>query len=287
MEPFSAAAEAIRTGRQAAFATVVSVGGSAPRHSGARMLVYRSGEIIGTVGGGALEQRVIHTALRAIDTGQPVRMVAHTTRDLGMCCGGKVEVYVEPLGVRSEVVIFGAGHVAHATAPLLRQLDYRVRIVDARDELCSEERFPGCALHCTEPERWLEQQPPDPRAHYLIVTHDHSLDQRLVEALLPRPHAWLGLIGSRAKVAKFLIRYRAAGLSEELFSRLCAPVGLDIGAETPAEIAVAIAAELVALRRGASQRSPSPLHQQPIKARGGDGRARPAALETDAPPTEA
>jgi len=117
-----------------------------------------------------------------------------------------------------------------------------------------------------------------PGAYHLIVTHSHQLDQDLLEAVLPRPMAWLGMIGSRAKVAKFFVRLQAGGIDPTLFKKLCAPVGLDIGAETPEEIAVSILAELVRVRRRCS-RPPSPLSETPITARGGDGRAVAPGLE--------
>ncbi len=268
MNVFSAAARAWRTGRRAAFATVVSVGGSTPRAAGARMLVYADGEIVGTVGGGELERQVTLQAIDVVRSGRPERFTAHLTRDLGMCCGGRMEVYIEPLQIRSPIVIFGAGHVAKAVAPVLVALDYAVTIVDGRDELATEHRFPGCTVEATDPLTFAESLPEDAEAHWLIVTHDHQLDQDLGQILLPRACAWIGMIGSRRKIASFLVRYRAAGMPEGLFAKLRAPVGLDLGAETPAEIAVAIAAELVRLRRG-STRSPVPLSEIPLKARGG------------------
>ena len=127
---FAAAAEAVRTGRRAALATVVGVRGSAPRHAGARMLVYADGTSVGTIGGGALEHHVRHRAMAVAEAGLPERLEAHTVRDLGMCCGGQVEVYVEPLQVRSPMVMFGAGHVAHALAPMLDALDFDVTVVE-------------------------------------------------------------------------------------------------------------------------------------------------------------
>ena len=182
----------------------------------------------------------------------------HLTRDLGMCCGGEMEVYIEPLQIREPFVIFGAGHIAHAVAPLLQALDYAVTVVDDRDDYATDARFEGCVVNCVDPRQYAEQLDGGPDQHWLVVTHDHPLDQDLGEILLRKPHAWLGMIGSRAKIAKFRMRYRAAGLDDETISKLRAPVGLDIGAETPAEIAVSITAELVRVRRG-STRPPLPL----------------------------
>jgi xanthine dehydrogenase accessory factor len=278
MNVFAAAAEAWRTGRRAAFATLIGVAGSTPRSGGARMLVYEDGASVGTIGGGALEHEIVRIAREVIRTGRPHRFDAHLVRDLGMCCGGRVEVYVEPLQARVPMVVFGAGHVAQAVAPVLVALDFDVTVVDDRPELATAERFPGCMVVQGDAVAFARELEGHPDAHWLVVTHDHRLDQDLAEILLPKTCAWIGMIGSRGKVARFLVRFTAAGLDPALFRKLCAPVGLDIGAETPAEIAVAIAAELVRVRRGAD-RTPLPLSAIPLPARGGDGTARPPAWD--------
>lgn len=247
------------------------------------MLVYGDATIVGTVGGGRLEQLVIEAALDVIDSGSPTRVAGDLMRDWGMCCGGQMEVYVEPLEVREPFVLFGAGHVAHALAPLLVQLDYAVTVVDDRDELATAERFEGCEIRCVDARTFASELVDNPRAHWLVVTHDHKLDQDLVEILLPKRCAWMGMLGSRAKVARFLVRLRAAGMDEGLFRKLCAPVGLDIAAETPAEIAVSVAAEVIRVRRR-SAGPPLPLSEEPLKARGGDGRAVAPALDVPVAP---
>ena len=138
------------------------------------------------------------------------------------------------------------------------------------------EEFPSSAqLFCVNPLQAFDEIPWGNESFHLIVTHDYALDQALVEAILPRPSAWIGMIGSTTKVIKFFVRLRAAGVDEALFSKLSAPVGLDIGAETPGEIAVSIVAELVRVRRHATQ-TPLPLSSVPMKARGGDGVSIPS-----------
>jgi len=188
-----------------------------------------------------------------------------------------MEVYIEPLQVRAPLVLFGAGHVAHAVAPMLRALEFSITVVDERDDLNTEERFPGCERYLGDARAYAEALQGGPDRFWLVVTHDHALDQDLVALLLPKPQAWLGMIGSRSKVAKFCLRYRAAGMDEALLTRLCAPVGLDLGAETPAEIAVAICAELIRVRRGI-RRPALPLSEIAIPARGGDGIACSVAM---------
>ena len=264
-------------GQRVALATVIGVDGSAPRAAGARMVVWPDGRIEGTVGGGNFEHQVILAAVETLRTGEPRRWSVHLTRDLGMCCGGAMDVYIEPVEVEEDLVIYGAGHVARATAAVAHTLGFRVTIVDEREELATADRFPNARCLVTDPAKHAGALVPDHRTYILLTTHDHALDQALLQALIGGDWAWLGLIGSRAKLAKFFVRLRAGGVDEALFGRVSAPVGLDIGAETPGEIAVSIAAELVRVRRGATQ-APSSLSERPLAARGGDGIARPPGL---------
>ena len=273
-ELWRAILDATEAGERVALLTVVGVDGSAPRAAGARMLVWADGRTRGTIGGGNFEHRATAEALRALADGRPRRYAVHLTRDLGMCCGGAMEVYIEPLTPRERLVVFGAGHVALPTAALARDLGFDVTVVDDREDYADPARFPGATVLNVDPRRWAASLETDARTYVLVVTHDHALDQDLLEMLLPRTWAWLGLIGSRAKVAKFFVRLRAAGVDEALFAKVSTPVGLDIGAETPEEIAVSIAAELVRVRRGVT-RPPVPLSEIPLPARGGDGVARP------------
>lgn len=288
MKVLLAATAAMQAGRPAALVTVIDRGGSAPRHSGARMLVHADGSIVGTVGGGTFEHRVVAEALAALEQGAPRRYAVHLTRDLGMCCGGHMEAFIEPLETVDQLVIHGAGHVGAATARLAHMLGFAVTVVDDRAELLADADLPPQVdRREADPRRILDQLPAGPRAFHLVVTHNHALDQDLVELLLPRDLGWLGMIGSRTKVTRFLIRLRAAGMDDALFRKLCAPVGLDIGAETPEEIAVSIAAELVRVRR-ASQALPQPLSAIPLPARGGDGVAvAPASQQAPAAAAQA
>ncbi len=243
------------------------------------MLVYADGRIVGTVGGGHFEHKLIAEARGAIAARRPRRFQVHLTRDLGMCCGGAMDAFIEPLLAAPQLVIHGGGHVGQALARLAIDLEFEVTVVDAREDYSDPARFPG-GVHCLEgePERLLPQLPLGPDCYHLIVTHDHQLDQRILALLIDQDLAWLGLIGSRAKIARFFLRLRAAGVDPALFRRVSGPVGLDLGAETPAEIAVSIAAELVRVRRG-STRVPHSLSELPLQARGGDGRATPPKLE--------
>ena len=274
---FQIASELLSKGQHIAYVTVLSTGGSTPRSSGTRMIVLENGEIRGTVGGGNVEHLVIKAAVKAIQEKQPTTLTVHLTRDLGMCCGGEMTLHIDPISPNIDIVIFGAGHVAHALASILRPMDVTLTVIDDRFEYNNSERFPEAELILEDGLRFAEQYASSLKTYFLVVTHDHQRDQELIERLLSKQMAWLGLIGSRSKVAKFFIRFRAAGIPESYFQKLSAPVGLDIGAETPTEIAISIAAEIIRVRRG--QRStPVSLSEIPIPARGGDGVAIPPGL---------
>jgi xanthine dehydrogenase accessory factor len=253
-EVFSAAARAIAEGVPAVWVTVLSVAGSAPRAAGAHLLVYADGQTVGTIGGGALEFKAIACARRCR---RPERLSVNTVRDLGMCCGGQVELLLEPLDVREQLWIFGAGHIGQALARTLQDLPFQVSLIDERAEW-TDRAPPSCHPVTQDPRRWLSRQL-QPHAPWAVVTtHDHGLDLELVEALLRGPTRWVGLIASRGKAARFRHRLQAAGLSPEDLLRLHAPVGLPIQAETPAEIAISIAAELVRRRRGQHDHASEP-----------------------------
>lgn len=278
MKVLRAAAEAMDRRERCALVTIIQVQGSTPRHGSPRMLVFADGTIVGTVGGGRIEYELIRHAREAIETGKAFRFSAHLTRDLGMCCGGTMEAFIEPLAQREDLVIYGAGHVGRATARMALTLGFRVQIVDERiEQLELLEEHVDLTRTESDPLRVLDSLPFHPDAYHLILTHSHQLDQDLLEKLLERDFAWLGMIGSRTKLAKFFLRLQAAGLDSALFERVSSPVGLDIGAETPEEIACSIAAELVRVRRR-SLRPTIPLSENPIPARGGDGKARAPAL---------
>ena len=298
--------EAARVGREgvaAALATVVRTAGSTPRHPGAAMLVTAE-RLVGTIGGGRIELDAIAAARAVVAGGGAARLVRHLGRDLAMCCGGTMDLWIEPLapvwpalaeaGRRraartgcalvsdlaaggKEVLgdhdcvargraqldgdrfyepvtppprlfLFGAGHVAHAVAPLARAIGFEVLVCDEDESFASPERFPQMWLLPTlDAGEVARAHGPFGRFdHVLVVTRDHAVDQAIVEKLAPETGLrWLGVIGSRAKAERFRRRLAQKGLGVEFRS----PVGLDIGAETPAEIAVAIAAELVQLRR--------------------------------------
>lgn len=232
-------------------ATVIDAGGSTPRVAGARMAVWGEG-FTGTVGGGAFELKVIERSRALLaGSGQVERLDVHLVRDLGMCCGGRMSVFMEKVEPRPPLRIYGAGHVGTALSAIASAAGFAVTVVDARAEWADPARFPAdVAVEDAEPEDHLRAYPPGPGDYVVVVTHDHPLDEALVRLMLPDPPRYLGLIGSRGKWARFVKRYKARGFTEAQLAAVRCPVGLDIGASTPAEIAVSIVAELVAVRRG-------------------------------------
>ncbi|MBI1796515.1 MAG: xanthine dehydrogenase accessory protein XdhC [Candidatus Eisenbacteria bacterium] len=239
-------------GRRFALASVIESRGFTPRKPGAHMLVADDGEICGTIGGGAIERKVVDEA-RALLTGGGATLVRkHLTQELGMCCGGEMAVFLEVLEPAPRLYLFGAGYIGRALASLASGCGFDVTVIDERPEWALPERFPGCRLELRAPEAFLAALATTPRDYAVVVTHDHALDQRLVQDLLERPLAFVGMIGSVAKQRKFALRLRARGMSDERIARLHSPLGMPIGAETPEEIAVSAMGEIIAARRGAS-----------------------------------
>lgn len=241
-----------RLGERVVMATVVRVAGSTPRDAGARMLLLADGSIRGTVGGGVREADVI-AALRALLERGGARLLAVDFDEglrggEGPVCGGSMEVYMERIDPARRAVIAGAGHVAHALARILALLDFHVTVVDPRPEWASAERFPGATLvHEPFPDgiAGLELAPADA---VVLVTPGHQHDRESLRRALDTPAGYVGMIGSRTKVATVFKALREEGVSDEQIARVHAPIGLAIGAKTPAEIAVAIAAEIISLK---------------------------------------
>lgn len=238
--------------RRGALATVVRVSGSTPQQVGAKLLLRSDGSTQGTVGGGAIERVVLEALGRALETGEPELLSRDLAHDLGMCCGGTMVVFLEPILPTPRLWLLGAGHVAQPTAALALTVGFEVLVVDEREELNTAERFPGCQLLLDDPSDAIHKAQLGDRDWVVIVTHDHQLDERALEAAAGNDARYVGLMGSRRKVFRLVERVSSKRAAAIPLERLYAPVGLDIGAITPAEIAVSIVAELIALRHGQS-----------------------------------
>jgi xanthine dehydrogenase accessory factor len=238
-----------RRGVRGAMATVVERHGSAPGTPGQKLFVAEDGACVGTVGGGAVEREVL-AALQALLASDRPKHQLRSFRlgaELGMCCGGSLDVLLEPIEALLPLLVVGGGHVATACAPLLARLGFAVTVVDARDVWGKEGRLPGVTCVAGDYDDVGRAFPP--HAAVLVMTHDHALDQEIIEWALGRGFAYVGGVGSRAKAQRTRDRLAHKGFSEEDRARVRMPIGVDIGARLPQEIAVAIAAELVAWRR--------------------------------------
>lgn len=251
---YEALIEAQKAGEPVALATVVSVQGSVPRHEGSKMLVRADGSISGTVGGGAMESLVIKEALAALADGQ-TRMPSYTLNNLedgdpGIC-GGTVLVFVEPVGVLPALLVVGGGHVGKALAELAKWMGYRVILSDDRAEFCNPEYAPGLDGYAVcKPGDVPEQVAINAQTYIACVTRGLPVDVNLIPALLATDAPYIGLIGSRRRWALTVQALREQGLTDAQLTRVHAPIGLELEAETPQEIALSIMAEITMLRRG-------------------------------------
>lgn len=234
---------------RAALCTVVAVSGSAPRREGAKMLVMADGTVRGTIGGGALEKQVIADALRCLIQQQPTLFKHDLLHRHNMCCGGSVQIFIEPIMPTDRLYIFGAGHTGKALAEMARQCNFEVVVTDDRPEYLhgiEDKAILKMSLPFAEA---LQALPFDERVYVAIMTYDHAIDRDILFFCLNKPQAYLGMIGSLRKVEVTKKMFREAGFNDEAaLSAIDMPMGLDIAAETPEEIAVSILAKLIAVR---------------------------------------
>jgi xanthine dehydrogenase accessory factor len=253
-EVLAAAREALERGETVALVTIVRARGSTPQRVGAKMLVYADGRTVGTIGGGCYEHDALGKAREAIAARAPTLASYQLNDDLaqetGLVCGGQMEVFIEPLEPSPLLVIVGAGHVAWHLARAAREVGFRRLVADDREKFANAERFPEAEVVVDSIPEWLHRADLPPSAFVVIVTRGHRHDLDALRAVAARDLRYLGLIGSRAKVARLFDALAGEGVPPECLARVHAPIGLDIGAVTPAEIAVAIVAELVAVRYG-------------------------------------
>ena len=252
---FEAVAEALKRGEPAALVTIIRAQGSTPQRVGAKMLVFPDGRTVGTIGGGCYENEAFWKARTAIETRQPVIAKYELTDDLaedsGLICGGQMEVYIEPLEPAPALYLVGAGHVSYHLARAAHTVGFKLHIIDDREKFANVERFPDAEEIVVDsiPE-WLSQADLPAHAFAVILTRGHRHDLDALRALAPKPLRYLGLIGSRAKVVRIYEALEAEGIPSEQCRRVHSPVGLDLGAVTPQEIAVSILAEMIAVKYG-------------------------------------
>jgi xanthine dehydrogenase accessory factor len=249
---YRALSELEKNSESAALCTVVRSEGSTPRHVGSKMLVHPDGHFIGTVGGGDLEHRVLDEARMAISDGRP-RLLAYSMSDPARgdpgVCGGQVEVFVEPILPAPTVVVIGAGHVGRAVVHLAKWLGFRVAVSDDRPEFCNPETVPEADAYYPVPMAELPRQLKiDRRTFLILTTRGSSIDAAGLNPLLESGAAYIGVIGSRRRWATTVKELKDRGVPEASIARVHSPMGLELQAETPEEIAVSILAEILMIR---------------------------------------
>ncbi len=252
---YSALVEAQQNSISAVLATIIETQGSMPRHVGSKMLVYADGSIVGTVGGGAMESKVIEVAIETLKTGQArtesYRLNSIDDGDPGIC-GGSATIFIEPLALLPTLLVIGGGHVGKATAELGKWLGFHVILSDDRPEFCNPEYAPDLDGYIVaSPDEITDKIDINHHTYITAVTRGLPIDGKLFPPLLKTPAAYIGLIGSRRRWALTREMLKSDhGLSETDLARIHAPIGLEIEAETPKEIALSILAEVIMIRRG-------------------------------------
>ena len=241
--------EVENSSHKAALCTIIMVKGSAPRKTGTKMLVYANGAIVGTIGGGSLEKVVIQQALDVIKNNEAKTVTHNLVSELAMCCGGTVELFIEPIMNRKKVYVFGAGHIGKALAKFAADLDFNVTLIDERYEAFDGIDITECTLIKEQHTAAIEQLSFDENTFIVILTHNHAYDREILALTAQKPHQYIGMIGSERKVAIAKKNMIAADfMNEEQVKAIDMPIGIDIEAITPQEIAISILAKLIDVR---------------------------------------
>lgn len=243
-----------RQGRRGALATIINVRGSIPSFNTAKMLVRDDGSIVGTIGGGCVEADVWQAAREVMETEKSRTLTFNLNEnpkfDTGLVCGGTLEIYVEPVLPIPVLYLFGAGHVAHNVYKVARIAGFDVVVVDDREPYANRERFPDAREVVVEDfDQSLSKLGPTESSYIVIVTRGHRDDMRVLRWAVQTPARYVGMIGSKRKVITIYKELQNEGVSPALFDKVMAPIGLEIGAVTPEEIAVSVVAEMIAFKR--------------------------------------
>lgn len=232
-----------------ALCTIIATKGSAPRKTGSKMIVYQNGKIAGTIGGGALEKEVIEQALSSIKNNTSQIVKHNLVNELAMCCGGTVELFIEPIMNKKKLYIFGAGHVGKSLAKFAVELDFNVTLIDDRYEAFDDLDIPDCTMIKDHHATAIEHLKFDEHTFAVILTYNHQYDREILALTSMKPHQYIGMIGSKRKVEiakKNMIAFKI--MDSEKVATINMPIGLDIEAITPQEIAISILAKLIDVR---------------------------------------
>jgi xanthine dehydrogenase accessory factor len=243
-----------RAGRRGAVATIVNVRGSIPSYKTAKMLVRDDGSIVGTIGGGCVEADVWQAAREVMEQEKPRTLSFNLNQDpkndAGLVCGGTLDIFVEPVLPVAELFIFGAGHVAASLFRTAHDSGFDCTVIDDRELYANRDRFPQAReILAQDFDQAMARLSPTESSYIVIVTRGHRDDMRVLRWAVQTPAHYIGMIGSKRKTITIFRELRKEGLRADLFDRVHAPIGLDIGAVTPEEIAISITAELIAVRR--------------------------------------
>jgi xanthine dehydrogenase accessory factor len=252
---FAAALQATQTGEKAALVTVTSTEGSTPQKAGAKMVVYADGRIVGTIGGGCVEAEMTWRARQAIEERRAqvasYELTADQAGEDGLICGGRMEVFIEPIEGMPTLCLFGAGHVAQPLARMAKAAGFRVEVADDRMKFANRDRFPEAdAVIVDDFAAAASRMTLGPNTYAIVVTRGHKGDEEALAACLGKGLRFLGLLASRPKFVHIAAALEERGVSLEELSTIHSPLGLQLGAVTPEEIAVSVLAEMIAVRRG-------------------------------------
>ena len=242
-------AEVENSNQKSALCIIINTKGSTPRKKGAKMLVLEDGKISGTIGGGTLEMKVIEDALKVIENKKPATFSHALVHDHGMCCGGTVEIFIEPIVNRKKLYIFGAGHIGNALTKFAKELDFNVSVIDEREDAFHDWNPNGATLINKKHKTVFKKLAFDENTFITVITHNHAYDREIVTHCAKQPHAYLGMIGSLRKVEVAKKTFRAGKtLTEKQMKNIDWPMGIAIEAQTPEEIAISILAKLIDVR---------------------------------------
>ena len=240
-------------GERAVLATVISSQGSAPRKAGAKMVIKGDGTLVGSIGGGNVEQAVQEKAIAVMKSGEPQMMhfdLSGSGEEAWMICGGQMDVFLEPILPAETLYLFGAGHLSQSTATMAKMLGFRVVVIDPRPEYNNNDRFPNAdSLVVEEYDNAFSKLNVDENSYIVIYTPGHVSDEKCLQFAAGTAAKYVGMIGSKKKVKEIKERLRKKGVSQQQLDEVHAPIGLEINAQTPEEIAVSILAELTKVRR--------------------------------------
>jgi len=241
-------------GQKCAVATIVQVNGSIPSFESAKILVREDGSFMGTVGGGCVEAEVWNAAREVIETEKPRHLSFSLGQDAaydeGLICGGQLNIFVEPVIPQPRAFIFGGGHVSKGISKIATLAGFSTSIIDNREAFANKERFPEAeATYAEEYEDVFPKLPVNSSSYIIIVTRGHRDDMRVLRWAVNTPAKYIAMIGSKRKTISVVHELEKEGISREAFDKVFAPMGLEIGAEMPEEIAISVVAEMIAVRR--------------------------------------